>query len=570
MVHSGENIVDGVPVEVVRKRVRRISIRVKSDGRVAVSVPKWGATLAEAEAFLRSKWRWVLKVRAEALARPPSAADTPPTEAELSALSARLGELMARWAARLAEPGVTWRLRAMKTLWGSCHIVRRRITYNRDLAKVPRELVEYVVVHELTHLKAANTASGVRGGCAARTHSAGRVRLRPGDVATGGIWYNYAMKLVKSCLVATVAAAALCAIADVSKFDSRIAADTAMASADGMVWVDAAKLPMESKVCPDTETPFGRIPAALAEKVPQSVRAMGRNSTGHYFFLETDSPKIGVRWECEQKSHQDPYIPRQGMYGVDIYARGADGWRFVKNGRLGSVTDEATGKPAAWDETRADLPGSGVRQVLVYLPIRANLKWVRIGVASGSKLAPARHADGRSKPVVHYGTSLVHGGCASRPGLVFTALAARALDVPYVNLGFSGSARLEIEMADVMALSDAALYVVDTVWNCDERIIRERAKPFLERLHALRPEVPILLCEGPEAAGRRLGTNDALKGVYEEMKSAGALGGKLHYLPCGGMLPADGEATHDYIHPNDYGSVQMGRVFAKRIAELLK
>lgn len=80
-----------------------------------------------------------------------------------------------------------------------------------------------------------------------------RVRLRRGDVATGGIWYNYAMKLVKSCLVATVAAAALCARADVSKFDSRIAADTAMASADGMVWIDAAKLPMESKVCPETD-----------------------------------------------------------------------------------------------------------------------------------------------------------------------------------------------------------------------------------------------------------------------------------------------------------------------------
>ena len=156
MVHSGENIVDGVPVEVERKRVRRISIRVKSDGRVAVSVPKWGATLAEAEAFLRSKWRWVLKVRAESLARPPSAVDIPPTEAELSALSSLLGELTARWAVRLMEPGVTWKVRAMKTLWGSCHIVRRRITYNRDLAKVPRELVEYVVVHELTHLKAAS------------------------------------------------------------------------------------------------------------------------------------------------------------------------------------------------------------------------------------------------------------------------------------------------------------------------------------------------------------------------------------------------------------------------------
>lgn len=378
------------------------------------------------------------------------------------------------------------------------------------------------------------------------------------------------MKLMPSCLLAAVAAAALCARADVSKFDSRIAVDTAMASADGMVWVDAAGLPMESKLCPDTEAPYGRIPAALAEKVPESVRWMGRNSTGHYFFLDTDSSKLGVRWECEQKSAQDPYIPRQGMYGVDIYVRGTDGWRFVKNGRLDGVRDETTGNAAAWDETRADLPGSGVRQVIVYLPIRANLKWVRIGVASGSKLAPASHADGRMKPVVHYGTSLVHGGCVSRPGLVFTALAARSLDVPYVNLGFSGSARLEIEMADVMAVSDAALYVVDTAWNCDEKIVRERAKPFLERLHSLRPDVPILLCEGPEASGFRFGPNEALKGVYGEMKSAGALDGKLHYLPCDGMLPTDGEATHDYIHPNDYGSMQMGRVFAKRMAELLK
>ena len=156
MIHSGGNFINGVPVDVERKRVRRISIRVKSDGRVAVSVPKGGATLAEAEAFLRSKWKWVLKVRAETLARPPSAAGAPPTGDEVAALSALLGDLTARWAARLGEHGVTWKVRAMKTLWGSCHIVRRRITYNRDLAKVPRELVEYVVVHELTHLKAAS------------------------------------------------------------------------------------------------------------------------------------------------------------------------------------------------------------------------------------------------------------------------------------------------------------------------------------------------------------------------------------------------------------------------------
>ena len=42
----------------------------------------------------------------------------------------------------------------MKSLWGSCHFGRRRILFSTALARVPRELAEYVVVHELTHLKA--------------------------------------------------------------------------------------------------------------------------------------------------------------------------------------------------------------------------------------------------------------------------------------------------------------------------------------------------------------------------------------------------------------------------------
>ncbi len=120
-----------------------------------MTVPKWGATLAEAEAFLLSKWKWILKVRAETLARPKP--DVRPIEdSELQTLRLLLGELNDGWAARLGEDGVTWKVRKMKSLWGSCHIQKRCITYNAELARVPREMVEYVVVHELTHLKAAS------------------------------------------------------------------------------------------------------------------------------------------------------------------------------------------------------------------------------------------------------------------------------------------------------------------------------------------------------------------------------------------------------------------------------
>lgn len=152
MLHTGLNSLDGIPVEVVRKRVRRISLRVDAEGVVHLNIPSWGATIAEGEAFLRSQWKWCVAARAKAMARRP-AVRTPPTKEELAALVALLGELQTTWSARLGEPGVTWHLRRMKTLWGSCHWTKRRITYNSELARAPRELVEYVVVHELTHLQ---------------------------------------------------------------------------------------------------------------------------------------------------------------------------------------------------------------------------------------------------------------------------------------------------------------------------------------------------------------------------------------------------------------------------------
>ena len=174
MIRSGENVIEGIPVEVVRKRIRRINIRIHSDGRVSLSVPKWwyppsesesrqrcpsrGATLKEAETFLKSKWGWVLKTRSEVLSRPP-VVRAPVTDEECKALMVTLKELNDEWSKRLGETNVIWKIRRMKTLWGSCHFRKRHIVYSAELAHVPRPMIEYVVVHELTHLKAHNHGS---------------------------------------------------------------------------------------------------------------------------------------------------------------------------------------------------------------------------------------------------------------------------------------------------------------------------------------------------------------------------------------------------------------------------
>ena len=156
MIKSGENFIDGVPVRVVRRRGRRINIRILDDGTVRLMVPHWWATLAQGAEFLASKWDWVLDARARVLARPPAAPPIEASDLEVLLLERLLAELHALWTARLNEPGVTWKLRRMKTLWGVCHFSKRQITYARQLALKPRELVEYVVVHELTHLKVHN------------------------------------------------------------------------------------------------------------------------------------------------------------------------------------------------------------------------------------------------------------------------------------------------------------------------------------------------------------------------------------------------------------------------------
>ena len=158
MLRNGRNHIDGIPVEVERKRIRRINIRIAPDGVIHLSVPKWWATLAEGEAFLRSKWKWAVDARNEALAS-SKVSRTPLAPEEKASLLRMLGSkgepdgLMPIWAARLVEPGVSWRLRTMKSQWGSCQWNKRMITLNTELARFPREVVEYVVVHEFTHLQ---------------------------------------------------------------------------------------------------------------------------------------------------------------------------------------------------------------------------------------------------------------------------------------------------------------------------------------------------------------------------------------------------------------------------------
>lgn len=63
-----------------------------------------------------------------------------------------LPELLARWEPILGVKASGFYVRRMRTRWGSCNPKACTIRLNTDLAKKPRECLEYVVVHELVHL----------------------------------------------------------------------------------------------------------------------------------------------------------------------------------------------------------------------------------------------------------------------------------------------------------------------------------------------------------------------------------------------------------------------------------
>jgi predicted metal-dependent hydrolase len=60
--------------------------------------------------------------------------------------------LVAKWSARLAVPAANVFVRKMKTKWGSCSPARGTIRLNTGLARLKPQCLDYVVVHELSHL----------------------------------------------------------------------------------------------------------------------------------------------------------------------------------------------------------------------------------------------------------------------------------------------------------------------------------------------------------------------------------------------------------------------------------
>ncbi len=195
--------IDGIAVEVTRRNIRNLHLRVyPPDGRVCVSAPR-DAGDGEVQRLVRGNLQWIRSVRARLAAQPAAAmrafrsgethhylgracpllvheganrqgaslhedgtlelrvkagADLHAREQVLYGWYRRqmktlLPGMIDRWAPRVGVEVAEWGVRRMSTRWGSCNIGARRIWLNLELIRMPAGCIEYVLVHELVHLR---------------------------------------------------------------------------------------------------------------------------------------------------------------------------------------------------------------------------------------------------------------------------------------------------------------------------------------------------------------------------------------------------------------------------------
>ena len=135
-------------------RAKRLSITVKRDGSVRVTIPK-GVSVARAREFLKAKEGWIRR-SLEKFRRLDELAE----EAGLSEPEFRkAGSMLASRLERLARiHGFEYNrvtIRNQTTRWGSCS-GKNNINLNVNLVRLPDELRDYVMVHELVHTRVKN------------------------------------------------------------------------------------------------------------------------------------------------------------------------------------------------------------------------------------------------------------------------------------------------------------------------------------------------------------------------------------------------------------------------------
>ena len=325
----------------------------------------------------------------------------------------------------------------------------------------------------------------------------------------------------------------------------------------------------------NTAATYHRMPAYMEDSCREQQWWLYTHSSGIGVRFATNSKRIAAHYNLIHNFHMQ-HMPMTGIKGTDLYFYNAqrNKWEHVNTHRpqeTNGIADSIQSKIYV-----ENLDGE-MHEYLIYLPLYDGINWLQIGVDSGSIIEKPQIDNPRKPKIVFYGTSIMQGGCACRPGMVATAMIQRDFNLECVNLGTSGQGKMDYYIARCMAtIEDAICYVLDPIPNCTKDMCDTLTYNFVNILRTLRPEVPIIMVEGMIYPYARHDSyfaeylpqkNEAFRKNYEKLIQENPK--NLYYVPCDGLTGVEMEGTVDGVHYTDLGFRAYADILEPYIKEAL-
>lgn len=140
-----------IPYRIERGKVKHIYLKIKED-KLVVKAPYY-VTEKQIIQILLQKEHWIIKAIESIKHRKKE--EEPISQEEIKELEKRVKPILERYMQQTNLAPKKWKIKDIKYAWGSCSS-KKNITLNAKLAKKSDKIIEYVVLHELCHLKHMN------------------------------------------------------------------------------------------------------------------------------------------------------------------------------------------------------------------------------------------------------------------------------------------------------------------------------------------------------------------------------------------------------------------------------
>ncbi len=306
---------------------------------------------------------------------------------------------------------------------------------------------------------------------------------------------------------------------------------------------------------------YMRLPDALGKSVNEGVANLQYNTAGGRLRFATDADEFALRVTQNYIGLMN-HMDINSSSGFDVYVKEGSLERFI-----------AVLTPQLKEDADAvhliKLP-KGHKEITINMPLYNGFDKLELGLREGDAVAP--HVPySHALPIVYYGSSITQGACSSRPGICYQARISRKYDTDFINLGFSGSARGEDNIAEYMANLEMSAFVSDYDHNApDTAHLLATHKKLYETIRAKHQDIPYIIVGKPDVdidySERRCVVFD----TYEYAIKSGDR--KVYYIDSYQLFSGEGryDCTVDGCHPNDVGFERMADVIGTVIARALK